>query len=120
MHGSFGFVGGVIAYALLMRFDGEKMNKVLFYAFVFCFVMTCAVLWEIFEFVTDGIFPQNNAQVTWGKEGREAVRDTMEDLIITLAGIAVFYLVALIDKLAKTGLLNKILKSKTEEEKERE
>lgn len=109
MHGAFGLVGGILAYTFLMRWDGGKMNKVLFFTFIFCFIMACAVLWEIFEFVTDGIFPQNDAQDSKDFVGRDAVRDTMEDLIITLVGIAVFYLAVLVDKLAKLGLCNKFL-----------
>ena len=109
MHGSFGFVGGVLAYGLLVRWNGEKLNKFGFYFLILCFVLCLGVLWEIFEYVTDGIFPQNDAQVTKGLEGRAAVADTMEDLMISVAGVAVFYLCAAVDYIAGTRVLKKSL-----------
>lgn len=109
MHGSFGFVGGVLAYGLLVRWNGVKLNAFGFYFLILCFVLCLGVLWEIFEYVTDGIFPQNDAQVTKGLVGREAVADTMEDLIISIAGVAMFYFCAGIDRLANTGILKKTL-----------
>ena len=124
MHGMFGFVGCVIAYSVIVALGGDKMHKIGFYIFIICAVMTCGVLWEIMEFTSDGLFG-GNAQVTKDYNGvpyvgREAIMDTMEDLIITLAGIAVFYICVAADFLSKKGIIRKILTvpSKTEENPE--
>jgi len=109
MHGMFGVTGGIIGYALIMLWHGDKLSKTGLYVFILSFVLCCGVLWEIFEYVTDGIFPQNDSQVTKGLVGREAVRDTMEDLMISIAGVAVLYAGILIDKLAKLGLCERLL-----------
>lgn len=71
----------------------NKMEKIRFKAspffivlFAFCFAMTCAVLWEIYEFLADGILNTNMQKFkNWdGTEfvGREALVDTMQDLIV--------------------------------------
>lgn len=124
MHGMFGFVGCVVAYTIIAALGGDKMHKIGFYVFIVCAVMTCGVLWEIIEFTSDGLFG-GNAQVTHDYNGvpyvgREAIMDTMQDLIITFAGIAVFYICVLADFLSKKGIIKRILTvpPKTEEKAE--
>ncbi len=52
---------------------------------VFSFSMMCGGIWEIYEYVTDGLLG-NNAQVFEGFVGRDAIRDTMLDLVCDFAG----------------------------------
>lgn len=57
--------------------------------FAFCFALACGAVWEIWEFTIDGLFGTNMQKfITDTGEvlvGREALRDTMEDLITDAA-----------------------------------
>lgn len=54
--------------------------------FAFCFAVTCGVVWEIYEFLADGILGTNMQKFIEADGtvliGREALRDTMEDIIV--------------------------------------
>ncbi|MHC5215032.1 hypothetical protein ACYSNR_00080 [Enterococcus sp. LJL128] len=68
--------------------------------FAFCFATTCGVLWEVYEYLADHIL-QTNMQKFMTVEGEilsghEALGDTMEDIMVNLAGtlivVAIGYL----------------------------
>lgn len=98
---------GAVGFMLVNFMTGvEKLNLRLSPGFVsffaFCFALTSGVVWEIYEFMADGILGTNMQKfITFEGElliGREAVRDTMEDLILDALGslvivtIGYFYL----------------------------
>lgn len=98
---------GAVGFMLVNFMTGiEKLNLRLSPGFVsffaFCFALTSGVVWEIYEFMADGILGTNMQKfITFKGEvliGREAVRDTMEDLIVDALGsllivtIGYFYL----------------------------
>lgn len=60
-----------------------------------CFVLAVGALWEMMEYVTDGMLGLNSQQFlesggTFDESiplpGREALRDTMEDMLLNLTG----------------------------------
>ena len=62
---------------------------------VISFALAVGSLWEILEFITDGLFGLNSQQFMEGSGtfdtsvplvGHEALRDTMEDLMLDFAG----------------------------------
>ena len=62
--------------------------------FAFCFALACGAVWEIYEFTIDGLFGTNMQKflTDTGEAlvGREALADTMEDLITdAVAALAV-------------------------------
>lgn len=117
MHGAFGFTGSVVGYTIYRRWCGEpKFGLVIL--FTVCFTLACAAGWEIIEYVCSFI-PGNDPQGTAGLVGKEAIKDTMEDIIITLAGIAVFVLCAVVDFALKKGVLEKLLVVKENAETEK-
>lgn len=86
---------GAVGFLLVDFLTGiEKLNLRLTPGFVsffaFCFAITSGVVWEIYEFFADGILGTNMQKfMTYEGEilnGREAVRDTMEDLIVDALG----------------------------------
>lgn len=98
---------GAVGFLLVDFMTGiEKLNLRLSPGFVsffaFCFAITSGVVWEIYEFLADGILGTNMQKfMTYEGQllvGREAVRDTMEDLIVDALGsllvvlIGYFYL----------------------------
>lgn len=61
--------------------------------FAFCFSMAIGALWEIYEFVFDGILGLNMQKFLTGEGvplvGRDALADTMSDIIVDLIGALV-------------------------------
>ena len=68
--------------------------------FALCFAVTVGVLWEIYEFTFDGVLGLNmqKFRLEDGTQlvGREALRDTMKDLIVDTVGAAVVVLLGYI------------------------
>ena len=60
-------------------------NKKIIIIFAVCFALSTGVFWEIFEFFVDTVFGQN-MQVAKGLMGRDAIMDTMIDLISLVVG----------------------------------
>ena len=70
--------------------DSEKVRVSLSPAFValfaFCFALSCGAVWEIYEFVFDGLLGLNMQKFTTAAgevlTGHDALRDTMEDIVV--------------------------------------
>jgi len=58
--------------------------------FAFCFAVTCGMVWEIYEFLADGLLGTNMQKFITPDGvvlmGREAISDTMEDIIVDTLG----------------------------------
>ena len=82
------FLSGVlislIAYSLFSQ-SKSKLSYAWLFVLLFSIAVACGGLWEIWEFVTDGIF-SNNSQVYAGYFERAALFDTMFDLICDASG----------------------------------
>ena len=57
-------------------------------SFGICFALASGVVWEVFEYGVDTFLGQN-MQITEGLIGREAIKDTMIDLISVTGGTIV-------------------------------
>lgn len=102
MHGCFGFLASVTFYILLLKWNGENLNRFGFLALIFLSTMGCAAIWEIFEFVFDRILNGDAQRVLESiAMGHTPVYDTMMDIIIANAGIGAFYINLFIDRLCK-------------------
>lgn len=93
---------GTVGFLLVDFLTGiEKLNLRLSPGFVsffaFCFAITSGVVWEVYEFLADGILGTNMQKFTTYEGeilvGREALRDTMEDLIVDAAGSLLIVLI---------------------------
>lgn len=70
--------------------DSEKIRVSLSPAFValfaFCFALSCGAVWEIYEYVFDGLLGLNMQKFITADgitlTGHEALRDTMKDIIV--------------------------------------
>lgn len=99
MHGYFGFVGSVVLYTFLLKWNGRALDRRGFLVLIFLSVMGCGALWEIFEYTTDALLGGDAQRVAEAlRLGTSPIADTMTDVIITAAGIAVFYIGLYIDK----------------------
>ena len=94
------FVSGIIFYFVgesVIKWLNDKTTKanistVIIIAFSIFFALSSGVVWEIFEFTVDISLGQN-MQITTGLSGRDAVMDTMVDLISLTLGTIVISLV---------------------------
>lgn len=90
--GMLGSLGFDIVNVLNKTADEEELKLSPFFValFAFCFAVSIGVLWEIYEFSFDGILHLNmqKFRLEDGTNliGREALRDTMDDLIIDCVG----------------------------------
>ena len=92
-----GFMFAFLAYSIFKNCKKNKLNLFWLFVLVFSFSMMCGGVWEIYEYVTDGILG-NNAQGWQGMVGRDALADTMLDMVCDFAGaVAGAVLAVLID-----------------------
>ncbi len=84
--------------------------------FCFCFALACECVWETFEFTIDGIFGSNmqrykdNIDYSIQFSGRDALQDTMLDIIETMIGSSIFCVVGYLDMtLRKQSILKEYL-----------
>ncbi len=100
LHGYFGFVASFLIFIVLINYNGEKLNSILFFVIIFFITMGLAGLWEIYEFIADRILNGDAQRVEESiLQGHTPVYDTMMDMIISISGIIGFYVCIGIDKL---------------------
>lgn len=107
MLGSLGFS----LIILLNRTDRVPMHlsPIFVSLFALCFAVTMGVLWEIYEFALDGILGLNMQKYALKDGtliiGRDAIADTMHDLIIDTIGAGVISVIGYISLKYKKGWL---------------
>lgn len=88
MAGSFGFI--VVALLNQDEHITLSLSPVFVAIFAFCFAIAIGAVWEIYEFVFDGLLGLNMQKFILPDgtvlAGQDALRDTMEDLIVDCAG----------------------------------
>ncbi|MBR5227291.1 MAG: hypothetical protein IKV94_01465 [Clostridia bacterium] len=118
LHTFSGAMLGALGFSIINILNNEEklhMNLTpLFVAvFAFCFSVTLGSLWEIYEFSFDGILGINMQKFATveGTElvGRQALTDTMKDIIVDCIGAAVMSIVGYLQLKYKSGTFNKIL-----------
>ena len=115
---------GFSVVSLLNKTDRVPVNLSPAFVAVFslCFAVSVGVLWEVYEFAADGLLHTNMQKfaVKGGAAmvGREALCDTMIDLIVDTVGAAVVSVAGYISLKFKKGWVEKLLLQKTQQEKE--
>lgn len=85
MHFASGILIALIAYNFFKNSKKNDISLVWIFVLTFSISLMCGGIWEIYEFVSDGLLG-NNAQGTLGLYGRDAIMDTMYDLICDFVG----------------------------------
>lgn len=111
LHTSFGFLGALCMFVLMLYLDGEKMKPFGFFAVLTLSVLGLAAVWEIWEFFSDAVLGTSCqgwqlAQATLESDVTlkeyfshyNPMKDTMWDIIVTFFGTMIFYLMLLIDR----------------------
>ncbi len=81
--------------------------------FSFCFAVTIGVFWEVYEYTFDGIFGLNMQKFALQNGtllvGREALADTMNDLIIDITGAGIITFLGYVSLKYKKGWVERLL-----------
>lgn len=85
VHSISGVMIALFAYSFLKNSKNVKLNGFWMFVITFSIAMMCGGVWEIWEYVTDGIMG-NNAQEYQNMWERMALLDTMTDLICDFCG----------------------------------
>lgn len=94
LHFFSGAMLGALGFILVSQLNDSEMIRVslspFFVAlFAFCFALSCGALWEIYEFVFDGLLGLNMQKFIAASGevlmGHEALHDTMTDIIVDAA-----------------------------------
>ena len=102
LHFFSGAMLGALGFILVSQLnDSEKVRVSLSPAFIalfaFCFALSCGAVWEIYEFVFDGLLGLNMQKfITVSGEvltGHLALRDTMTDIIVDAAAALLIALI---------------------------
>ena len=108
-----GFFGFSVVDILNNENENVKLNAFFVAFFAFCFAMSLGGLWEIYEFVSDGILNTNMQKFAFQSginlSGREALVDTMEDLIVDGIGALFASTLGYISLKYDTQFLNNML-----------
>lgn len=111
LHAISGLLMGIVGYSIINTFNRVDDNRLryspLFVAtWVICFSLAGGAIWEILEFITDGLFGLNSQEFLAGsgtfdmvhpRIGRDALCDTMIDLILDLLGAIIIAVVGYLD-----------------------
>ena len=107
---------GALSFSIINGFNQYRITKLspLYVAiFSFCFAMTIGAVWEIIEFTMDGIAGLNSQKYATETGtllvGREALEDTMFDILINTAGAIVMSTIGYISLKHKKSFITKLL-----------
>lgn len=130
LHGSSGILITSLGFIVLNTLNksdkvASKMNPVFICIFAFCFSVCIGAIWEIIEWTIDGFagtnmqrFSDNDTRVLF--EGRDALRDTMGDIILETCTSLVVAVIGYIDlRCRKQFVPNLVLHSKEVTKKEK-
>lgn len=131
LHAFSGLMIGFLGFSLvdILNNNNEKVSLSPFFIafFAFSFAITIGVVWEVYEFSADTIFNTNmqKYKLQNGTEliGKEALKDTMEDLMVDGIGAFIASMIGYISLKYKKGWLNDLrikLKRNKEEDKKNE
>lgn len=118
LHACSGVMLGALGFSFINILNkNEKVHVKLSPGFVaffaFGFAITLGVIWEIYEFLADGALGLNMQKFAMrdgvGLIGRDALADTMEDLIVDSMGAFVISAIGYISLRYKKGWVEKLL-----------
>lgn len=118
LHGFSGLMLGALSFSVIRLLnDSQRIRFSLSPAFValfaFSFAVAMGVVWEVYEFALDGLLGLNMQKFALEDGrllvGREAVRDTMEDLIVDALGATVMSVVGYISVRYRKGWTRRLM-----------
>lgn len=122
LHAFSGAMIGALGFSIINFLNNSptthlSLSPIFVATFAFCFSGTLGIIWEMYEFFADDLLGTNMQK--FGLEtgelfvGRDALLDTMKDLIVDLVGAFVMSAIGFISLKYKKGWIDKlILRSK--------
>lgn len=108
-HGFFGFNAALTVFALLAQSKNIRVHSAFLLLAAFCVAMAFGAVWEITEYTVDCLTGSDVQRVAESiAAGKSPVADTMEDLIITVIGVAVFALAYVADLFSRGTIFRKL------------
>ena len=121
LHAISGVLMGIVGYAIINTFNRVDDNRLRYsplfvVAWIICFSLAVGAIWEILEFITDGLFGLNSQEfyassgtfdTVQPRIGRDALWDTMVDLILDLCGAIIIAVVGYFDIRRQKKRINK-------------
>lgn len=86
------FIGKEIIFNIISKDKKVQLNYIIISIFAICFSLAIGNAWEILEFTIDGILGKDT-QIAANFIGRNALMDTMTDLIASTTGTILTYIV---------------------------
>lgn len=124
LHAFSGVMIGCIGFSIISLLNDKEifhLNLTPFFIafFAFCFAMMLGTVWEIYEYSSDTVLKTNmqKYKLENGSElvGREALKDTMDDLIVDGMGAFVISSIGYISLKKQTGWIKNFLIKKKKE-----
>lgn len=118
LHTFSGAMLGALGFSVVNIFNKDenisvKLSPAFVAVFAFEFAITLGVMWEIYEFIFDGLLGVNMQKFALenGTQliGRAALADTMEDLIVDAVGAFTMAVVGYISLKYKKGWIEKLI-----------
>ncbi len=118
LHTFSGIALGALGFSVLTLLNKTdrvplQLSPVFVAVFAFCFAIAVDVVWEIYEFAADGIFQMNMQKHSLADGqpliGRQALSDTMTDLVVDSIGAVFISLVGYVSLKFKKGWVEKLL-----------
>lgn len=118
LHGFSGAMLGALGFSLITLLNKSErvpiyLSPVFVALFSFCFAIMLGVLWEIYEYIFDGLLGLNMQKfaLSDGTQlvGREALSNTMKDLIVNTIGALFMSIAGYISLKYKKGWIDKFL-----------
>ena len=99
LHALSGLLCSVTIFILIIRWGGAKLAPAGCMVIIALFTLGISGLWEIIEYTTDAITGNDTQKVAESlAAGKAGTADSMEDMLISLVGVAVFYIMLFIDR----------------------
>lgn len=99
LHALSGLLCAITIFMLIIRWGGAKLSPAGCMVIIAVFTLGISGLWEIIEYFFDAITGDDAQKVAESiAAGKAGTADSMEDMLISLVGVAVFYIMLLIDK----------------------
>lgn len=124
LHTFSGSMIAILGFSLINSINNYNKNMnipaILVAIFAVCFSVTLGVLWEIIEFIVDGLTKSNMQRYMHNIThdpflGRKALMDTMKDLILDTVGACVVAVIGYLDIKHKNSAFNSWTIRKNEE-----
>ena len=127
LHGFSGLMLGALSFSVISLLNHTKriqtaMSPGFVAVFAFCFAVSMGVVWETWEFLADGFWGLNMQKFQNANGvpfiGRDALVDTMSDLIVDAIGAIIMSIVGYISVKSKNGWLRMMIAKPADEDDE--